>query len=117
MISKNVLQAEARKYNGIWTGSWLPGILPSNLRILFTVYSLVAFKGVLGEAEVGRPFISEKMVSTRVGRKTLRNCFIRKRITFSKLWKTDENKGFFSLSEPEAAREIIRRAVFVVVRP
>ena len=59
------------------------------------MYSLEALKGVLGEAEEGRPFISEKLVSTRVGRKTLRNCFIWKRITFSKLWKTDENKGFF----------------------
>ena len=27
VISKNVLQADARKNNGIWTGSWLPGIL------------------------------------------------------------------------------------------
>ena len=25
---KSVLQADARKTNGKWTGSWLPGILP-----------------------------------------------------------------------------------------
>ena len=28
LISKNVLQADGRKNNGKWTGSWLPGILP-----------------------------------------------------------------------------------------
>ena len=33
LISKYVLQATARKNNGLRTGGQMPGILPSNLRI------------------------------------------------------------------------------------